>query len=101
MMDVGRIGGELHVEPREDFVRASRQSRVKMSAGVFAQRGRHLQRTFAAAGGRHVVAEGHHLAVFVADFAPAFADLCDAAALEILGEQDPRVAFDARVTGIL
>ena len=72
-----------------------------MSAGVFAQRGGHLQRTFAGAGGRHVAAEGYHFAVFVADFTPAFANLFDVAALEILGEQHARVALNAGVAGIL
>src|SRR5256885_9257749 len=72
-----------------------------MAAGVFTERGGHLQRTFAGAGMRHVAAEGHHFAVLVADFAPAFADLFDVAGLEILREQHARVPPNAGVARIL
>src|SRR5258706_578514 len=84
--------------PPSDF--SEGEAGVEMPARVLGEGGGHLEGPLATARGGDVGAERHDLAVLVAHLAPAPGDLLQVAGLEVLGEEDVRVARDAFVTRI-
>src|SRR5690606_21208608 len=92
------VGIELHVEARVQLLVTGRQSPVKVAARAFAAEVRHLQRLPAPAGRRDVGREFH--AFTLRDRLPAGVEFGEGCLLEVLGEDDARIAGDPAITRI-
>src|SRR5262249_48359711 len=100
MVRVTGIFGELHVKAGVQFLESAGEPFIEVSTGVFAKRCGDLERAVPGAAWWDITAERHWLALLIAHFGPAFAELGDAAGLEVFMKENLAFLLQSFITGI-